>query len=92
MIGLMEIENNGYGELSAIHRLTGKLGPDWRCHRSGREKLGRDSIKVALVYNARAVEPAGKPATLGAGPADPPAPGRHLPPAHPAIRARSRWW
>ena len=67
VIGLMEIENNGYGELSAIRRLTDKLGPDWRFIDPGVEKLGRDSIKVALVYNARAVEPAGKPATLELG-------------------------
>jgi predicted extracellular nuclease len=67
VIGLMEIENNGYGELSAIRRLVGKLGPDWRFIDPGVEELGRDTIKVALIYNARTVEPVGKPATLAMG-------------------------
>ncbi|WP_254615939.1 ExeM/NucH family extracellular endonuclease [Cupriavidus basilensis] len=67
VIGLMEIENNGHGELSAIHRLAGKLGPDWRFIHPGREQLGGDVIKVALVYNSRTVEPVGTPATLALG-------------------------
>lgn len=67
VIGLMEIENNGYGELSAIRRLTGKLGPDWRFIDPGTEKLGRDAIQVALIYRAGTVEPVGTAATLAMG-------------------------
>ncbi|MFJ1256316.1 ExeM/NucH family extracellular endonuclease [Cupriavidus sp. CuC1] len=67
VVGLMEIENNGHGELSAIQRLVGKLGPDWRFIHPGREKLGSDVIKVALIYNARTVESVGMAATLALG-------------------------
>ncbi|MDF3833022.1 ExeM/NucH family extracellular endonuclease, partial [Cupriavidus basilensis] len=64
VVGLMEIENDGYGEFSAIKRLVSKLGPDWRFVDPGVDKLGGDAIKVALIYNSRTVEPAGKAATL----------------------------
>ncbi|MCP3020084.1 ExeM/NucH family extracellular endonuclease [Cupriavidus basilensis] len=64
VVGLMEIENDGYGEFSAIQRLVGKLGADWRFVDPGVDKLGGDAIKVALIYNSRTVEPVGVPATL----------------------------
>ncbi|MBB0025348.1 ExeM/NucH family extracellular endonuclease [Ralstonia pickettii] len=64
VIGLMEIENDGYGDLSAIRRLTSQLGADWRYVDPGVPKLGGDAITVAIVYNSRTVEPVGAPATL----------------------------
>jgi len=64
VVGLMEIENDGYGELSAIRRLTTQLGADWRYVDPGVSKLGSDAITVAIVYNSRTVEPVGIPATL----------------------------
>lgn len=64
VIGLMEIANNGYGELSAVRQLAARLGDGWRVVDPGTEKLGGDAIKVALLYNSRSVEPIGKPATL----------------------------
>ncbi|AOY96684.1 endonuclease [Cupriavidus sp. USMAA2-4] len=64
VVGLMEIENDGYGELSAIKRLTSQLGADWRFVDPGVAKLGGDAITVALIYNSRNVEPVGVPATL----------------------------
>src|SRR5207253_7616942 len=64
VVGLMEIETDGYGEFSAIRRLVGKLGADWRFVDPGVDKLGGDAIKVALIYNSRNVEPVGVPATL----------------------------
>jgi predicted extracellular nuclease len=64
VVGLMEIENDGYGEFSAIRRLTSQLGADWRYVDPGVSKLGSDAITVAIVYNSRTVEPVGIPATL----------------------------
>lgn len=64
VIGLMEIENDGYGDLSAIRRLTSQLGADWRYVDPGVPKLGGDAITVAIIYNSRTVEPVGVPATL----------------------------
>lgn len=64
VVGLMEIENDGYGDLSAIRRLTRQLGADWRFVDPGVGKLGGDAITVAMIYNSRTVEPTGKAATL----------------------------
>ncbi|CAJ0690488.1 hypothetical protein LMG19089_00675 [Ralstonia edaphis] len=64
VVGLMEIENDGYGSLSAIRRLTSQLGADWRYVDPGVPKLGGDAITVAIIYNGRTVEPVGVPATL----------------------------
>ena len=64
VVGLMEIENDGYGDLSAIRRLTGRLGADWRYVDPGVPRLGSDAITVAIVYNSRTVQPVGVPATL----------------------------
>jgi len=64
VVGLMEIENDGYGELSAIRRLTSQLGADWRYVDPGVPKLGSDAITVAMVYNSRTVQPVGVSATL----------------------------
>ncbi len=63
VIGLMEVENNGYGPRSAIQRLAALLGPDWRAVDPGTPRLGMDVIAVALLYNQRAVTPVGSPAT-----------------------------
>ena len=64
VVGLMEIENDGYGDLSAIRRLTSQLGADWRFVDPGVPKLGGDAITVAIIYNSRTVEPVGTAATL----------------------------
>lgn len=64
VLGLMEIENDGYGDLSAIRRLTSQLGADWRFVDPGVAKLGGDAITVAILYNSRTVEAVGKAATL----------------------------
>jgi len=64
VVGLMEIENDGYGSLSAIRRRTSQLGADWRYVDPGVPKLGGDAITVAIIYNSRTVEPVGVPATL----------------------------
>ncbi|KWK18958.1 endonuclease [Burkholderia stagnalis] len=64
VIGLMEIQNNGYGELSAVRQLAAKLGDGWRVVDPGTSRLGGDAIAVALIYDSRKVEPVGRAATL----------------------------
>ncbi|WP_175762678.1 ExeM/NucH family extracellular endonuclease [Burkholderia ambifaria] len=64
VIGLMEIQNNGYGELSAVRQLAAKLGSNWRVVDPGTSRLGGDAITVAMIYDSRAVEPVGRAATL----------------------------
>nr|WP_306173423.1 ExeM/NucH family extracellular endonuclease [Burkholderia cenocepacia] len=64
VIGLMEIQNNGYGELSAVRQLAAKLGNHWRVVDPGTSRLGGDAIAVALIYDSRKVEPVGRAATL----------------------------
>ncbi|WP_323122107.1 ExeM/NucH family extracellular endonuclease [Burkholderia alba] len=64
VIGLMEIANNGYGDLSAVRQLASKLGDGWRVVDPGLPKLGGDAIAVAMLYNSRSVEPVGRAATL----------------------------
>ncbi|SMF99398.1 ExeM/NucH family extracellular endonuclease [Burkholderia singularis] len=64
VIGLMEIQNNGYGDLSAVRQLAAKLGDSWRVVDPGTARLGGDAIAVALIYDSRKVEPIGRAATL----------------------------
>ncbi|MGN7984904.1 ExeM/NucH family extracellular endonuclease [Burkholderia sp. 22313] len=64
VIGLMEIQNNGYGELSAVRQLAAKLGSHWRVVDPGASRLGGDAIAVAMIYDSRAVEPVGRASTL----------------------------
>ncbi|MCO8588435.1 ExeM/NucH family extracellular endonuclease [Burkholderia multivorans] len=64
VIGLMEIQNNGYGELSAVCQLAAKLGGAWRVVDPGTSRLGGDAIAVAMIYDSRKVEPVGRAATL----------------------------
>lgn len=78
VIGLMEIENDGFGERSAIAELAAALGASrrgdtgpWRAVQpDGVEALGRDLISVGLLYRADRVEPLGPALTLDAGPFD----------------------
>jgi predicted extracellular nuclease len=63
VIGLMEVENNGFGPRSAVQRLAARLGPDWRTVEPGTPRLGPDVISVALLYNQRTLVPLGAPAT-----------------------------
>ncbi|MET3552015.1 ExeM/NucH family extracellular endonuclease [Burkholderia sp. 567] len=64
VIGLMEIQNNGYGELSAVRQLAAKLGSNWRVVDPGTSRLGGDAITVAMIYDSRVVEPVGRASTL----------------------------
>ncbi len=73
VIGLMEIENDGYGSTSAIQDLVNRLNaataagtyafinPDTT---AGVNSLGTDAIKVALIYKPAKVAPVGTTAAL----------------------------
>ncbi|SPD60155.1 ExeM/NucH family extracellular endonuclease [Cupriavidus neocaledonicus] len=67
VIGLMEVQNNGYGPTGAIRQLAAMLGPDWRVADPGTPALGTDAIAVGLLYNARSALPAGRVATTWLG-------------------------
>ena len=67
VVGLMEVENDGYGPDSAIAQLTEALGPSWRYVDPGLDSLGGDAIAVGLIYRADVVEEVGTAATTAAG-------------------------
>ncbi|HAB08285.1 MAG TPA: ribonuclease, partial [Alcanivorax sp.] len=67
IIGLMEIENDGYGPDSAIAELAEALGPAWRFVAHGEAGLGSDAIAVGLLYRDDVVAEAGEAATLDTG-------------------------
>lgn len=64
IIGLMEIENNGYGDTSAISQLTRRMGSNWSYIQPGIDRLGTDVITVAMMYRNDTVRETGKVATL----------------------------
>src|SRR5690606_25185956 len=67
VIGLMEIENDGYGTHSAIADLAGALGPAWRFVDPGTDTLGTDQIAVGRLYRRDVAEEAGSAAQLDDG-------------------------
>ena len=75
VIGLMEIENDGYGEFSAIQDLVNGLNacedkPDnvtYSFIDPGSQKLGADAISVGIIYNSQKVRPVGTAATISTG-------------------------
>jgi len=78
VVGLIEIENDGYGPDSAIQNLTDRLnatasGDDRYAvldvdHRTGQvNAAGTDAIKVGFIYRPDAVRPVGRTATLNTG-------------------------
>lgn len=70
IIGLQEIENDGFGEFSAIQELVNVLnqyapaGVEFDFVNPGIEEFGGDAIKVALIYNKLSVKEIGTPATI----------------------------
>jgi len=68
IIGLMEIENDGYGENSAIAGLVDALGSNWAFIDPGLEQLGSDAIAVGFIYRTDRVETVGDAATLAGVP------------------------
>jgi predicted extracellular nuclease/LysM repeat protein len=74
VIGLMEIENDGYGPESAIQELVaglntigGPLGVSFAAIDPGLERLGSDEIAVGLIYQPSKLQPVGAAATLATG-------------------------
>lgn len=75
VIGLMEIENDGYGEFSAIQDLVNGLNanedkPDnvtYSFVDPGLPMLGGDLISVGIIYNSQKVRPVGTAATISTG-------------------------
>jgi predicted extracellular nuclease len=76
VIGLMEIENDGYGPESAIQDLVDGLndakaaaGSDalYAFTNPGLDRLGADEITVGILYNTTTVTPTGSAATLATG-------------------------
>lgn len=67
ILALMELENDGYGENSAIAELADSLTGDWRVVDPGLEQLGSDAITVGLIYRADRVGTLGDAATLSSG-------------------------
>ena len=70
VIGLMEIENDGYGEYSAIAELAGALGSEWQWVDPGLAQLGSDEITVGFLYRSDRVATVGNAATLSTAPFD----------------------
>lgn len=74
IIGIAEIENDGYGSDSAIHDLVGRLNAatapgmyafiDADTATGQTNALGTDAIKVGLIYKPAKVAPAGRAAAL----------------------------
>jgi len=71
VIGLMEIENDGFGEDSAIQDLVNGLNEKARDSfafvKPGLEKIGTDEITVGIIYNTQNVDPVGVASTLNTG-------------------------
>ena len=69
VIGLAEIENDGYGPGSAIHSLVAgmnaaaPIGTSYDYVRFSGNQLGTDAITCAIVYRTQTVAPVGKAAT-----------------------------
>lgn len=69
VVALQEIENDGWGEDSAIAQLVDMLNRargrdgDYRFVRSSTELLGKDQIKVGLIYRESRVRVVGEPAS-----------------------------
>jgi len=73
VIGLAEIENDGFGPGSAIHELVAgmnaaaPIGTSYDYVRLNVDQVGTDQITCALVYRTQTVAPAGGAAFLTAG-------------------------
>lgn len=73
IVGLMEIENDGYGADSAIQNLVNGLnetepaGVSYAFIDPGLPRLGGDEITVGLIYKTNTITPTGAAATLDSG-------------------------
>ncbi len=73
VLGLMEIENDGYDDTSAIVDLVGRLNQQLGADTyrfiqvPGSTKLGTDAIAVGMLYKPAKVSPVGQAATTNTG-------------------------
>ncbi|WP_158527312.1 ExeM/NucH family extracellular endonuclease [Pelagibaculum spongiae] len=76
VIGLMEIENDGFGADSAIQQLVGALnsaaadGENWQFAKPDADQVGSDAIAVGLIYRSDRVELTSIPQLLTSYPFD----------------------
>jgi predicted extracellular nuclease/endonuclease I len=74
VLGLVEIENDGYGSDSAIaglvNSVNAELGSDAYAYIALETQLGGDEIAVGMLYKPAVVTPAGAPITSDAAPFD----------------------
>lgn len=74
VIGLLEVENNGFGNGSAlatiVQSLNQQLGSDVYAFVQPSEKPGSDDIMVAMIYRKASVEPVGTTAVYTKAPFD----------------------
>ena len=74
VIGLLEVENNGFGAGSAlatiVHSLNQQLGSEVYAFVQPGEKPGSDDIMVAMIYRKANVEPVGNTAVYTKAPFD----------------------
>lgn len=72
LVGLMELENDGYDDHSAIVRLVNRLrtttNQDWRFIEAADGQFGGASITNGLIYRADRVNAIGAPLTITDGP------------------------
>jgi len=72
VIGLLEVENNGFEERSAlatiVRELNKALGENRYAFVKPESSQGNDAIKVAIIYNQQTVTEAGKAAVTAEGP------------------------
>ncbi len=70
ILGLVELENDGYGKYSAIAELVSSLnekspeGHSYAFVHSGKKNLGLDVITNGFIYRVESVRPVGKSASL----------------------------
>lgn len=74
VLGLMELENDGFGAQSAIRSLVNALnaatGENYAFINPGLTQVGSDEITVGIIYNSAKVRPVGSTATTAAYPFD----------------------
>lgn len=69
ILGVMELENDGFGAHSAVADLSHALGHDWAfITPPHRQRLGDDKITVGLLYRRDKVTPVGTAHSLTTGP------------------------
>ena len=74
VVGLMELENDGYGDTGAVadlvRRLNAVAGDEYAYVNPGLSQLGTDEIAVGMIYKPASVQPLGAAVTTAAYPFD----------------------